>query len=804
MLLYPERISEKIGFQPIREEAVKAARSVMGKERLEKLVPYSDRERVERLLRLTREMIDLQRNDAAFPLENLHDIRDYLKRSKAEGSLLPAESLLEIWQVSVTARRIKQYLDQRDDYYPSLNNLAVGLIPMENLEETIRHAIDEHGNVKDDASSDLKRIRNTLNRKRTDLRTTINRVMSRAQKQGMASDEGPTIRNGRMVIPIQAEYKRKIQGFIHDVSSTGQTVYLEPVEALNINNEIRQLESEEKREIERILKELTDEVRDRRDYLDQNIEVLGTFDVVAAKAHVSMKLDGFVPVISDGSYIRLKEAYNPILLLRNLSLPKERREPVIPLSLDLEEEERCLIITGPNAGGKSVAMKTLGLCVMMVQSGFAVPAKDTSELPVFSSIFVDMGDDQSIENDLSTFSSRLEWMKQAVGNADERSLILIDEAGAGTDPEEGGALFQALIETLIQKGAIVLVTTHHGSLKLFAHEHPKAVNGSMEFDQATLSPTYRFKKGVPGSSYAFEIAQRMDLDTSLLDNARNILGESKQNLESLITELESRAQQAEELRKEYEKRKSEMETKRSRYEEKRSAIERERDEIREKALKEAKEIMQSANRRIEEAVEKIVQQDQKDKEVIKEAREEVGKHKDQVEGELDELEKKSKQRKKEKISDEPPAVGDTVRLMDTNTNGELVEVSGGHAVVQSGGLRLKTNYDNLIKVEDAGSSSKEDKNRVNVNVVGGSTRRRVKPTLDVRGLRGPEAVTEVTHYIDDAVAAGLQQVEIIHGKGEGILKKLIHEYLENRNEVKEYRLAPADQGGAGCTIVTLK
>lgn len=799
MQLHPERLIEKIGFDSIRKAAAKEARSPMAREYLSGLVPSSDRKKIEKQLQLTGEMMDLLRNDAAFPLDNLNDLRDWLDQAKAEGSLIPLDAFLEVLEMTITARRVKSFLKDRGEDYPALKEVSVGLIPLKELEKEIKSVITDNGELRSDASSELQSIRKKLNKKRNELRTTINKVMSKAAKDGMASDEGPTIRSGRMVIPIQAEYKRKIQGFVHDVSSSGQTVYLEPVEALNINNEIRQLESEERREIERILRQLTGHVRKHAGSIRQNQEILGRLDVIASKAQVGIKLDAYVPVIAEGSRLYLQKAYNPILKLKNLALKEEKREEIVPLDMELDEEEKCLVITGPNAGGKSVAMKTLGLCVMMCQSGFAIPALDSTELPVYDGLFVDMGDDQSIENDLSTFSSRLEWMKTALEKSGGDSLVLIDEAAAGTDPEEGGALFQALVELLMERNAKVLVTTHHGSLKIFAHEHANAVNGSMEFDQATLSPTYRFRKGVPGSSYAFEIAERMKLNRSLLEKARLLLGEQKSNMETLISELEAKSQEADDLKRKYDSLKSETETARHRYEEKRSAIEKEKETIREKALKEAKEIMQSANRKIEQAVEQIVSKGEKDSETIKNARKEVEQHKKAVAGELDKLEEQKKKRKQD--SKEPPKEGDTVRLEDANTTGELVEVDDGNAVVLAGGLKLKTRYDKLVKVKDA--SEKSSKQKISVNVVGRESSAVIKPRLEVRGMRGPEAIKETEYYLDNALASGLNQVEIIHGKGEGILKKMIHEYLQKRPDVKSFELAPVEQGGAGCTIVKL-
>ena len=800
MHLFPKHLSDKIGFESIREATLKKAQSEMAKNQLKSMMPFSDREVIERRLQQTKEMMDLLLNDSAFPLRNLHDVRDYLKKARPENSIIPLQAFVKILELSITARVVKSYIHQRKEYYPALKKIAVGLIPLKDLEDTLQGMLTENGELRSDASAKLQSIRNKINKRRNDLRTTINRVMGRLSKEGMTSDEGATIRSGRMVIPVQAEYKRKVQGFVHDVSSSGQTVYLEPVEALEINNEIRQLESEEKQEIERILREMTTHIREQRDTIRQNLETLTTFDIISAKARLSIELDGFVPVISETHHLYLKEAYNPLLLLKNQELPESEQEKVIPLDMELTEEELCLMITGPNAGGKSVALKTLGLCCMMIQSGFAIPARDSSELPIFSSIFVDMGDDQSIENDLSTFSSRLEWMKHTLANADDNSLVLIDEAAAGTDPEEGGALFQSIIEILMERKAKTLVTTHHGSLKVFAHDHEYAVNGSMEFDQDTLSPTYRFKKGVPGSSYAFEIAERMKLQEELLTKARTLLGESKSNMETLITELETKTQEAEELKKKYDELQSHTKKERHRYKEKRSAIEKEKEEIREKALKEAKEIMDSANRKIEEAVERIVEKGEKDDETIKEARKEVEVHRKKVESDLQEIEEQEQQYQD---SAEKPEVGDLVRLKDANTTGELKKVNGKKAVISAGGLRVKTKYNKLIKVEDA-SERQPKKQKVKVNFEDSSRFKMVKPQLSIRGMRGDAAMKKVQRYIDDAVAAGRSDVQIIHGKGEGILKKLVHEYLDKRKEVKGYEMAPISQGGAGCTVVTFK
>ncbi|WP_409029557.1 endonuclease MutS2 [Gracilimonas sediminicola] len=802
MKLYPDSLLEKLGFDQIRQATLELTQSVRSEELMEALSPTSNPRRVELLTEQTKEMLEVIASADPFPLGEFPEVRDYLGAAKAEGSIIPLPAFVDILKISSMSRQVKSFFKSRSDQLPRMSKLSEGLIPMKELEKSIKEKISEHGELRDNASPELRAIRKKLNKRKSDLRTTINRSMKDASKDGMASDEGPTIRNGRMVIPIQAEFKRKIQGFVHDVSASGQTVYIEPVEALNLNNEIRQFEAEEQREIERILKELTRHVNNNSDYINQNLSFLAEIDVVFAKAKLTQKLDGEIPIIAKNQYLSVKEAYNPILRLKNLSAKKkEEKETIIPLFLRLEGDEQCLMITGPNAGGKSVAMKTVGLLALMIQSGYGVPADPTSEIPIFSGLFVDLGDDQSIENDLSTFSSRLKWMRETLEEFEPGSLVLIDEAAAGTDPEEGGALFQSFIEKLLDRNGKIIVTTHHGSLKVFAHEHPKAVNGSMEFDQATLSPTYKFKKGIPGSSYAFEIAERMNLDKKVLERSRVLLGEAKDKMESLITELETKSQQAADLKEKYSRLQDKAESERKKYENKIQAIEKDKEKIREKALKEAKSIMDSANQRVEQAVQKIVEQNKADKDEIKEIRKEVDQEKEDINRSLEEIEDRKEER--EQVTDDPPQKGDHVRFKDGNTTGELVEINGNNAVVQAGGLRLKTKYKNLVKVEK--QKKKKSKARSSIMVGDNSlTTEMVKPSIEVRGMRTEDALHEVTQYIDRAVYRNMNQVEIIHGKGDGILRSQIQSYLNTRKDVKNVETAPIERGGAGCTIVELK
>jgi len=797
MFLYPNTLFEKIGFEAVRSATLDRIKTTTGTERINNLYPQNNPETVRHSLNLVQEMSILINVDDPLPLSVLSDVRNALKKSRIERNIIDTDSILNIGKLCTSSRLVYSYFKQRTEHYINLWEIAQNLETNKYLEKLIDNTLTEQGNIKDTASSELRNIRSRLIQRKNDVRSVLNKIARKAAKDKMATEEGLTIRNGRMVIPIKAEHKRHLSGFIHDVSASGQTVYIEPSEALNLNNDIRQLEIEEQHEIEHILRQVTSNIGQFSKSLEQNFELLGDIDAIHAKAGLSIYLNAEVPALSKTDKINLHNTYNPLLLLKALHNKKLSRKDVVPLNLELTADECALIITGPNAGGKSVAMKTLGLCVLMLQSGYAIPADPDSELPVFNGLFVDLGDDQSIENDLSTFSSRLTWMRDTLEKFQPGSLVLIDEAASGTDPEEGSALYQTFIEHLIEKKGRIIVTTHHGSLKVFAHQHPSVINGSMEFDQQHLSPTYRFNKGLPGSSYAFEIAARLGLDKALLDDARKHLGESKNTLESLILEMEQKMQEADRLREDSLSLRKEAETKRRQYEEKRQKIIKEQNKIREKALNEARDIILNANKQIEEAVEDIKKQ-QADKQTIKKARKSIQNYRGSIDEKIEALEEE----REPKDSSEPPQPGDIIRLKDGKSTGELVEVRGKNAVVLVNGMKIRTKFKNLVKVEKPQKKKPEPKTKIST-YDSGDTVRPTSTRLDLRGYRGEAALKEVTQFIDKALVANLNKIEIIHGKGEGILKNLIHDYLSQRPEIKHFELAPWDQGGPGCTIVEL-
>jgi len=798
MYIYPVSAPDKLGFTAIKETTAEYIRSEMGSEELEALQPVSQEKFIRSELELMREMMDLKQFENSIPFDHPFDIREAARQSRVKRAILSPEIIFNTGRFCATCRNLKNFLKNKAESHPALARLSTRLIPLKELEKAITDVISDTGVVKDNATPALRQIRKSLASRKNDLRSTLDRIIRQMNKDGLLAEFEATIRNGRMVIPVRAEHKRKINGFVQDVSATGQTVYLEPAETLHINNDIRELEQKERQEIERILMELTARIGSEHEMILSNSDSIGKIDLLMAKASLCIRLECSIPEVSLSGPLQLVDARNPVLYLKQMKLKKNEREKVIPLTMKLDAEEKGLIITGPNAGGKSVSLKTAALMSLMMQAGYAIPADAASVMPIYSGMFLDMGDEQSIDNDLSTFSSRLTWMRGTCDKAGKDSLILVDEAGTGTDPEEGVSLFQAFLELMYEKGATIIATTHHGNLKVFAHNHPGFVNASMEFDSTRLTPTYNFQKGLPGSSYAFEISQRLGLPETLLARARELVGDSKNKLESLILDMESKAQEAGDIRRDSQKDKLKTEKLMKEYEQRLKTLTSERDKLREKALTDAQDIMKSANARIEEAIRKIYEAGD-DKEKIKEIRAGVDAHREEVERELEQT--SSRRKNKGKKSTEPAKPGDTVRFLDSRSTGELVEINGNQAVVEVNGLRLKTKYKNLEKATPEKSKKKE------ITLTSSSysaPAQMVSPTLDIRGFRGDDAVKEVMHYLDQVSASSIKKVEIIHGKGDGILKKLVHEELGKRKDVKSFELAPWDQGGPGCTYAEMK
>lgn len=829
MYVYPDSAPEKLGFGVVRARLAGHALSVLGEALVAKMRPSQSTAWVREELQRVDEMRRAQRFGAeSVPLRHVLDVADALRRAAPERAVIDPEDLVAIRLTSITARLVRAYFRTHERDFPALKEATDGIEPVAVLEDAVARVLTDDAAIRNDASPALVQIRRGLQRRRSALQETLKRELQRAVAGGHAAGEQATVRGGRAVIPIRAESKRKVPGVIHDTSSTGQTVFIEPAAALEIGNEVRELEAEERREIERLLRELTGRVREYGSELRGNQRALARFDLWHAKARLAHDLGANVPDVVDAPILDLKAARHPALVLlfqdeasrarRNGDRRAKPRE-VVPLDLALGEAYRTLVITGPNAGGKSVALKTAGLLALMLAHGLPLPAAQNTRIGLFGRLLVDIGDAQSMEDDLSTFSSHVANLRVMLKNPGEDTLVLIDEAGTGTDPAEGGALAQAVLEHLTESGARTIVTTHHGTLKVFAHEAEGVENGSMAFDQATLSPTYRFQAGIPGSSYAFDVARRTGLGENVLARAASLVGEQQTALEDLIASFEAKNQALARQLAAAEKSLAKAEHQRRTFEGRANKLKKEEDAIREQALEEAERIVKGANAEVERTIREI-KEAQAAQEQTKAARENLGAFRDETAEQQERLrQQQARREKKRERRTKPPqptaakpeispapgpiAVGDQVVLDGGSSAGEVLEIRGKNATVASGALKLKVKLDRLTKV---GGKRKQQVTVKEINTGGGAASRRamnVQRRIDLRGQRVDAALGEVQRLVDDAVAANLKRVEILHGTGTGALRAAIREVLGARADVAGADDAPWDEGGPGVTVVTL-
>jgi DNA mismatch repair protein MutS2 len=780
--------ADKLELQKILHRIKLYASSDLGKEAAESIEPCSDLESISIEHNRVSEMKRILEGEGSFPIDGIKDIRFALHQSTIENNILSPKELLYISSTLQSAKNIKSFIEKRREYLIQLNELSISISIFKEIEFNINQAIDENAEVKDSASKELRSIRQSIVDKQSSIRRSLEKILRATAEQGMVQDEIITTRDGRMVIPIKAELKNKFPGFIHSASSSGQTVFIEPSETLTLNNEITELYFKEQREVERILRQLTLQIHDAVDSIRITVEILILIDLLYAKARYSIDIKGNKPLLKENGSLIIQNGFHPVLLLRH------GRESIVPLNIEVGTKFNTLLITGPNAGGKTVALKALGLLALMVQSGIHVPISPDSEFPIFNKIFVLIGDNQSIENDLSTYSSQVLQIKRITESADETSLVLIDEIGSNTDPTEGGAIAAAVIEHLTASGALTVITSHQASLKAFVHNSPGMENGAMEFDQETLIPTYRFKLGLPGSSYALEIAQRLGVDEKIILNARSMLGEQKAKLEQLILDLENRSQLFEQKLST-----ADIEIKKYKelsqvYETKLQQLNIEIREVKRKAIVEAKSIIDQASSTIENAVREI-KLSQANRDTIKEGKRRLEK----LEEEIAVLEKDITE----------TMAGDIEKPLDIKLNDNIVLRSGG----QSGTvLTLPDKHGNLqvafnsikakVHISNIKTSSKKEIKKFN-STSSYSIDKQFATEVDLRGLYGDEAVVIVDKFLDDAILAGLNRIDIIHGHGTGALRKRIHSFLECDPRVKNQRFGDRFEGGAGVTIVEL-
>jgi DNA mismatch repair protein MutS2 len=778
--------ADKLDLSKILRRIQFFASSDPGKEAAESITPLSDLETVSIEHNRVTEVKSILEGEGGFPIDGIKDIRYALQQSEIENNILSAKELLNIASTLQCARTIKAFIERRREQLQEMNALTSSISIFKEIEFNINQAIDENGEVKDTASKELRSIRQSISDKQSSIRRALEKILRATAEQGMVRDEIVTTRDGRMVIPIKSELKNKFPGFIHSASSSGQTVFIEPSETLTLNNEITELFFKEQREVERILRALTAQVRVVAGEIRTTVRTLTRIDLCYAKARYSIEIKANKPLLKEHGSLVLRQAYHPILLL------KHRREEIVPLDIEIGNKFTTLLITGPNAGGKTVALKSIGILSLMLQSGIHIPVSPDSEFPIFKKIFVLIGDNQSIENDLSTYSSQVLQIKRITESADEESLVLIDEIGSNTDPTEGGAIAAAVIEHLNQSGALTVATSHHASLKAFVHDASRMENGAMEFDQETLIPTYRFKLGVPGSSYALEIAQRLGVDESIIGQARGMLGEQKAKLEQLILDLENRSQLLEQKLSTTDAEMLKYKELSYSYETKLQSLNQEIRDVKRKAIEEARAIIDQASSTVENTVREIKTQ-LAHRDAVREGKNTLA----ALEQEISQMEQEiTETLTTEARSSLDIKLNDSVVLKSGGQTGTVLTLpdKNGNLQVAFNSIKAKVNISNIKSV------SKKEARKIDATS-SFSTDRTAATEVDLRGLYGDEAVEIVDKFLDDATLAGLHRIDIIHGHGTGALRKRIQEFLQHDPRVKNHRFGERFEGGAGVTIV---
>lgn len=780
-------IKNKLEFDKVISKIRNYAYSELSNHLFAEIPFYSLQSELERELKKVSQIKELIEINSFPDFAGLRDIRELVDKSRIKGSIILPDKFIWILNFIKISRNVKQVIasvnkNNYDSYYliaEQSNKLFYDKI----LERHIEMTIDEEGNVKDTASQNLRRIKSELKSKSDRLRKTLHRILKDVTEQDLSRDEIITLRDGRSVIPVKVENKRKVPGIIHSSSASGSTVFIEPQETTEINNEITELKYEERREIERLLTELTSEVSHYYEELKLNCEILAELDFLYAKAKYALEVNGNIPEIND-KVTELKKAFHPLLL------QSHKAENIVPLDVEIGSEFNTLVITGPNAGGKTVALKTIGLLQLLFQSGILVPTDSSSKFRLFKNIFINIGDDQSIENDLSSFSSHLKYIKEIITYCNSDSLVLIDEICNGTDPKLGGALSAAILKYLSEKDCISIVTTHIGDLKSFAFNTEKIENASLEFDIETLSPNYKFVVGVPGQSFTFEIAKKFDFPDDTLHYAKNLLDEDENNLEDLIKELNFNKQKYLDLKKEFDVQNTRLSGLITQYESKMSEIKKKEKEIINSAKTEGERIIEESKRKIDQAIKEVREKkDFKPKE-IKENIEHFVKKNLQIEN----IEEKD-----ENASNEPIKVGDSVKIKNSNSKGILLEINKDSATVDVNGVVFKVNIKDLKKAGNINN---------NFTKFEGSTSNPVEipyeTTLDLRGLYAIEVQDKIEKFLQNADLNAIASVTIVHGKGTGRLRKEVTNILKRHKLVKSFRLGNWNEGDSGTTIVELK
>ena len=802
-MIYPKDFENKIGFKSIKNRLTELCISEMGKEFVEKMRFCPDIEKIRTRLSQIEDFLSLLQNGVPFPIRDYNDLRSDFRHLNIEGTVISVESLFALKPTLTALSYVLNFFKSESaDRVKSLKALAAGIEIDRHLFTEITRLIDDKGEIPDGASAELAEIRREIRKKQTSIDRRMRKILTDAKAAGWTDSSAElTIRDGRPVIPVKAADKRALRGFIHDESATGQTVYIEPAEIFDTNNEIRELEYAERREINKILA-FTQLIRPEIPDLLKAWNLLGLIDFIRAKSLLSNEYKCVIPEIIDEPIFSWRQARHPLLEQKL----KSQNKQITPLDLSLDKDNRILVISGPNAGGKSVCLKTIGLVQYMLQCGLAVPMEVDSKCGIFHDMFIDIGDSQSLENDLSTYSSHLLNMKELLSHANKRTLFLIDEFGTGTEPQLGGAIAEAILLKLNEKKSFGVVTTHYANLKLLADNHGGIVNGAMLFDTRFLQPLYVMMTGKPGSSFAFEIAKKIGFPQEILNDAAEIGGKEHLNFDQQLQQLE--IEKKEVRKKEYELKVAdnllnEVVTK---YKNLLGDLEKQKNQLLKEANKEAQSLIDKANAKIERTIREI-KEAQAEKERTKELRQDLKGMKQQLEEDAKVISKNLKIEEKEKKNDQDLQVGNMVRINEMEIVGEIVAISDTDITIEFGSVKLKTTADKVVKI-----SKKEAKKSISnptylrkaimddINEKAAN----FNLTLDVRGMRGEEALDAVSKYIDDASLLSIKNISILHGKGNGILRQLIRQQLSKMSCVQQMQDASLETGGHGITRVTLR
>ena len=831
-MIYPQNFEQKIGFDQIRQLLKDKCLSTLGEERVSEM-NFSDQfETVEELLNQVTEFVRIIQEEDNFPDQFFFDVRPSLKRVRVEGMYMDEQELFDLRRSLETIRDIVRFLqrneeEESDHPYPSLKRLAGDIAVFPQLITKIDGILDKYGKIKDNASTELSRIRRELANTMGSISRSLNSILRNAQSDGYVDkDVTPTMRDGRLVIPVAPGLKRKIKGIVHDESASGKTVFIEPAEVVEANNRIRELEGDERREIIRILTTFSNTLRPSIPEILQSYEFLAEIDFIRAKSYFAIQTSSIKPSLENEQLLDWTMAVHPLL---QLSLAKHGKK-VVPLDIELSTKQRILIISGPNAGGKSVCLKTVGLLQYMLQCGMLVPMHERSHAGLFGSIFIDIGDEQSIEDDLSTYSSHLTNMKIMMKSCNERSLILIDEFGGGTEPQIGGAIAEAVLKRFNIKHTFGVITTHYQNLKHFAEDHEGVVNGAMLYDRHLMQALFQLQIGNPGSSFAVEIARKIGLPEDVIADASEIVGSEYINADKYLQDIVRDKRYWEGKRQTIRQREKQMEETIARYQSEMEELQKSRKEIIRQAKEEAERLLQESNARIENTI-RTIKEAQAEKEKTRLVRQELAEFResmdsltskeqeDKIARKMEKLKEKQnrKKEKKQNVPKEQQAAQQTpqvapitegcpVRIKWQSSVGEVLEINGKNAVVAFGSIKTTVKLERLERSNATPQKQEPAKSTFVSNQTQDSMYEKklnFKQDIDVRGMRGDEALQAVTYFVDDAILVGMSRVRILHGTGTGILRTLIRQYLQTVPGIRHFADEHVQFGGAGITVVDL-